>query len=74
MRASLVFGARLKQRTELGKAAMKTDASLEELKWMKCDTTTKRSPAGQMSMEVLDALTDVEKVQIPIRGGHECVL
>lgn len=71
MRAFLVFGARLKQRAELGKAAFKTGASLEELKWKKCDTTAKRSPAGQMCLEVLHALTDVAKVQIPIQEGMD---
>lgn len=69
MHAILVFGARLKQHAELGKAALKTGASLEELKWMKCDTTTKRSPAGQMSLEVLHTLTDVAKVQSLIQEG-----
>lgn len=67
MCAFLVFGACLKQHAELEKAAMKTDASLEELKWMKCETTTKRSPAGHMSQKVLHALTDVAKVQISIQ-------
>lgn len=67
MRTFLVFGAPLKQHAELEKAVMKTGASLEELKWKKYDTTSKTDEPGQMSLEVLHALTDVAKVQIPIQ-------
>lgn len=51
-----VFGACLKLHTELEKAVLTTSALLQEhsfLKGIKCDTTTKRSQPGEMTLEVL---------------------